>query len=571
VYLFKTYLSIFNILKKKDKSNFIKIQFIVIFSSILEALGILSIIPYVVFLEKLDTFKSNNFDYELLNFIFDNFSRQEIVIYSSLITFLIFVFSNLVIIFSNRYYISFSKNLQHSLAERLITFYLSKDLDFFNKKKINSILFNVLSGASRSVTSVIYPCIQIFSKFLVASIIIIVLAITSLNTTVIVLIVFGFLFISFVKFYNKQIKNISSKLYEFSKKRQESAKQAIDFYFDTIFFGKNFIIKNFLKNNFKYLEITSKNEFISFLPKYVLEIFAFGSIALIVPTLIFLENDLSTIMPILILYVVSGYKLMPTAQAIYGSAILIKTNLQLYNNVKKDLELEKTIQKKIILDEINSVKIKKLSFGFSPKKMILNNINLIIKKGDIIGLTGRSGIGKSTLGLIICGLINKYNGKIFINETIKPSDFDIFKSSISYLNSNVNIFNLSFKENIFFSEKKQFKNKLNNILKMSYLDDFYNKDLKKASNLILSQDKINLSTGQKQRVGISRVLSKNADLIILDEATNGLDISTEDKVLKELKKVSKDKIVIIITHKKRTLKICNSIYKLENKKLKLIK
>jgi len=103
------------------------------------------------------------------------------------------------------------------------------------------------------------------------------------------------------------------------------------------------------------------------------------------------------------------------------------------------------------------------------------------------------------------------------------------------------------------------------------LNDFYNKDLKKASNYILSQDKINLSTGQKQRVGISRVLFKNTDLIILDEATNGLDISTEDKVLKYLKKVSKDKILIIITHKKRTLKICNAIYKLENKTLKLVK
>ena len=571
MFLFKTYLSIFGILNKKDKSNFIKIQFIVIFSSILEALGILSIIPYVVFLEKLDTLKSNNFDSEILNFIFDSFSRQEIVIYSSLITFLIFVFANLVIIFSNKHYINFSKNLQQSLAARLINFYLSKDLDFYNKKKINSILFNILSGAARSVTSVIYPSIQIFSKFLVASIIIIVLAVASLNTTVMVLIVFGFLFISFVKFYNQQIKKISSKLYELSKKRQESAKQAIDFYFDTIFFGKSYIIKNFLKNNFKYLEITSKNEFISFLPKYVLEIFAFGSIALIVPTLVFLEKDLSTIMPILILYVVSGYKLMPTVQAIYGSAILIKTNLKLYNNVKKDLELEKTIKQKIILDEINSVKIKNLSFGFSPRKIILRNINLTIKKGDIIGLTGRSGIGKSTLGLIICGLINKYNGKILINETTKPSDFDIFKSTISYLNSNVNIFNLSFKENIFFSEKKQFKNNFKKILEMSYLDDFYNKDLKKEPNYILSQDKINLSTGQKQRVGISRVLFKNTDLIILDEATNGLYINTEDKVLKYLKKASKDKIMIIITHKKRTLKICSSIYKLENKTLKLVK
>ena len=122
MYLFKTYLSIFDILIKEDKSNFIKIQFIVIFSSILEALGILSIIPYMIFLEKLDTLKSNNFDYEIINFIFDSFSRQEIVIYSSLITFLIFVFANLVIIISNKHYINFSKNLQQSLAERLIIF-----------------------------------------------------------------------------------------------------------------------------------------------------------------------------------------------------------------------------------------------------------------------------------------------------------------------------------------------------------------------------------------------------------------------------------------------------------------
>ena len=83
----------------------------------------------------------------------------------------------------------------------------------------------------------------------------------------------------------------------------------------------------------------------------------------------------------------------------------------------------------------------------------------------------------------------------------------------------------------------------------------------------MSQSKINLSTGQKQRLGIARALFKDSELIVLDEATNGLDRFTEDKILKYLKKLSKEKIIIIISHKKQTLKLCDEIYYLRNKKL----
>ena len=566
MYLIKTYKKIFNILIGKNKLKFIKVQIIALLTSILEALGILSIIPYIIFLQKFDTIKNQEFEYDWINNIFIKFSHNEILTYASLITFTIFILSNITIILSNKYYINYSRSLQQEFARRLINFYLNKDLDFFNKKKINSILFNILSGAARSVNSVIYPSILIVSRVFVSLIIIIFLGATNLLTTIIILLVFSLLFFIFVKIYTKQIKLIALKIYDLSKQRQESAKQAIDHYIDTVFFGKNFIIKNFLKNNYAYLHINSRNEFLSFLPKYVLEIFAFGIIALIIPLSIYIEKDVSLILPTIILYVVSGYKLMPTAQSIYGSAILIKTNLKLFDDVSKDLILEKNEKDHLILNEINSINISNLSFSYTSKKKILSNINAKFKKGEIIGISGPSGSGKSTLGLIICGLLKNYKGKILVNNKFYPKKINPFSSSISYLNSNVNIFNLSFKENIFFNNKNISSKKFENNIKNSELFNFYLRDIKKNKNYLLSQDKINLSTGQKQRVGISRVNYKDADLIVLDEATNGLDSKTEDKILKYLKMIAKNKIIILISHKSRTLKICDKVIKLPLKK-----
>lgn len=566
MYLIKTYKKIYNLLIGKNKLKFIKIQIIALLTSILEALGILSIIPYIIFLQKFDTIKNQEFEYDWINNIFIKFSHNEILIYASLITFTIFILSNITIILSNKYYINYSRSLQQEFAGRLINFYLNKDLDFFNKKKINSILFNILSGAARSVSSVIYPSILIVSRVFVSLIIIIFLGATSLSTTIVILLVFSLLFFIFIKIYTKQIKLIALKIYDLSKQRQESAKQAIDHYMDTVFFGKNFIIKNFLKNNYAYLHINSRNEFLSFLPKYVLEIFAFGIIALIIPLTIYTEKDVSLILPTIILYVVSGYKLMPTVQSIYGSAILIKTNLKLFDDVSKDLILEKKEKNHSILNEINSINISNLSFSFTSKKKILRNINAKFKKGEIIGISGPSGSGKSTLGLIICGLLKNYKGKILINNEFYPKKINPFTSSISYLNSNVNIFNLSFKENIIFNNKNISSKKFENNIKNSELFNFYSRDIKKNKNYLLSQDKINLSTGQKQRVGISRIYYKDADLIVLDEATNGLDSKTEDKILKYLKMIAKNKIIILISHKSRTLKICDKVIKLPLKK-----
>ena len=565
MYLIKAYKKIYNILVGRNKFKFIKVQIIAILTSILESIGILSIIPYVIFLQRFESIISKEYEYKWINYIFEKFTSNEILILASLATFLIYVISNVTIIFSNKYYINFSKKLQQDFAKRLINFYLNKNLEFFNKKKLNSILFNVLSGASRSVNAVIYPSILLVSKIFVALIIIFVLGIANFYITLSLVLIFSLLFYSFIKIYNNQIKIISSKLYEVSKQRQESAKQAIDYYFDTVFFGKKFITENFLNKNLNFLNIVAKNEFLSFLPKYVLEIFAFGSIALIIPLTILFEKDISLIMPIIILYTVSGYKLMPTCQSIYQSSILIKTNLKLFKDVSEDLILEKNEKPLSVLNHLDDITISNLTFSYSSKKKLLRNINMNFKKGEIIGISGPSGSGKSTLGLIICGMLNNYGGKLLLNGKPFPKKIDYNLSSMSYINSNVNIFNLSFKKNIIFTDRNVAKKEFINNLKASELLKFFLKDLKNNQNFTLSQDKINLSTGQKQRLGMSRAIFKDSDLLLLDEATNGLDNKTVNKILKYLKFISKNKIIIIISHKKRTLKICDRVIDLKTK------
>lgn len=566
MYLLNSYFKIYKILNKNYKLKFVRLQLTIIFASFLEAAGILSIIPYVIFLQNFSNIKKTNFDYEILNNIFVNYSDHQIIIFASIITFSIFVFSNISIILSNKYYINFSRDLQQNFARRLIDYYLNQNFEFINKKKSNTILFNVLSGAARSVNSVIYPCIQIISKSLVSLIIIFVLALTNLIITLLMIIIFGILFYIFSKFYKNEIKYIASKIYNLAKKRQESAKQAIDFYFDTVFFGKKFVIKNFLGKNLNYLYVNSRNEFITFLPKYVLEIFAFGSIALLVPLVIILKQDISQIVPTLVLYVVSGYKLMPTAQSVYSSCILVKTNLKLFNDVSKDLINEKKDFKYSVIQKFNTIKFKNVSFSYN-KNQILKNVNFFVKKGSILGIKGPSGVGKSTFGFILSGLIKNYTGEVTINGKLIKGNIDTFNSKITYLNSNVNTYDFDLKHNIFFSSNKFSKKIQNYIISKSELNSFLQNDLKNNIKFNLSQSKINLSTGQKQRLGIARALFKDSELIVLDEATNGLDRFTEDKILKYLKKISKEKIIIIISHKKQTLKLCDDIYYFRNKKL----
>ena len=210
----------------------------------------------------------------------------------------------------------------------------------------------------------------------------------------------------------------------------------------------------------------------------------------------------------------------------------------------------------------NQINFRNVSFGYSSKDPILKNFNLKINKGEKIGIVGFSGSGKSTFFKLLLKLYLPNKGDIlFDKKKIQDVKRDSILHKTSYVPQEVELFNLSIKDNIKISSKKNNINRYKKALDTSLTNEIIEK-LPKKDLTILGEKGTRISGGEKQRIGIARALYKDSEIIILDEATSNLDFNTEKKIQEKLSKL-KDKTLIVSAHRLSTLQNMDKIIFLE--------
>ena len=230
------------------------------------------------------------------------------------------------------------------------------------------------------------------------------------------------------------------------------------------------------------------------------------------------------------------------------------------------------ISKKLKVKFESKIEIKNISFSYDNKIKILDNINLTINASDTIGIYGASGSGKTTLINIILGFMMPTVGKITFDSKEINSNEEFTVTGLGHVPQNIYLIDSSIKENIAFGvQGKEIDSiKLNKCIKLSRLDNFI-KDLEHGSDTIIGENGIRLSGGQRQRIGIARALYNNPNILIFDEATNSLDSQTEIEIMKDIYKLGGNYTILIISHNLETLKSCNRVYEVKNKKIIKIK
>ncbi|PYD94790.1 ABC transporter ATP-binding protein [Bacillus cereus] len=185
-------------------------------------------------------------------------------------------------------------------------------------------------------------------------------------------------------------------------------------------------------------------------------------------------------------------------------------------------------------------------------KLILKNINLAINSGSFIFLTGKSGAGKSSLAKILSRLVNPTDGMIYIqNKEYSNYSMGHFYEAVSIVQIENELPNLSIKENLFFHLSKKEINKIHidyykEIMILLKIPEFITNFENGLDTIVFSNK---LSTGQKQRINLFRAIVKNSPILILDEATSGLEFELEKEIYEYLKEHRKNLITIIITHR----------------------
>ena len=309
------------------------------------------------------------------------------------------------------------------------------------------------------------------------------------------------------------------------------------------------------------------------LPRVILEIGAVTGIVILIISYIKLGQDITTLLPFLSLVVVSIIRIVPGLNLIQNAIATLKTIMPSFNHVLKELvdnNSEKKIEndKKETITFTKKISIKNIEFSYPGNKTsILKNISIEINKGDKIGIVGKSGTGKTTLVSIILGLLKPSSGNI----TIDNNDIDFsrheWNNTAGYVPQEIFLLEDTIKNNITFGLKKESINLdlLDKICKDAQIKNFI-ESLPLKYDTMIGERGYNMSAGQKQRLGIARVLYRNPDLLILDEVTSSLDDETEKNFINDVFDKSKDKTIIFISHRLSALKKCDKIYDLSELK-----
>ena len=307
-------------------------------------------------------------------------------------------------------------------------------------------------------------------------------------------------------------------------------------------------------------------------PRLIIELFAVFCFVLIAIISHDGQNNFSNIIVKLGIFAAAAFRILPSLNRVVVSINSIKQSQSVINTIYNDFQLENLIVEydKLNLEneKINKIEIKNLCFKYpKSKKYILEDLNLNIVEGDYVGIYGKSGSGKSTFVNLFSGLLTPDSGEIYFNNKNIKSNSYLWKSTIGYVPQSIYLNHETLKENIAFGEKYEDINnqKILNAINLAQLDDLV-KIIPNGIDGIIGENGINLSGGQIQRIGIARALYKNPQILIFDESTNSLDLTTEIEFMNIVNSL-REKNIIFISHQLRVLEKCNKLFKFENGKL----
>lgn len=315
----------------------------------------------------------------------------------------------------------------------------------------------------------------------------------------------------------------------------------------------------------------AKNQFLGGFPRYVVESLGLISIAILGGALALTQK--SSVVPLLGALALGAQRLLPALQQIYSSWALLKSYnadmlgiLELLDKTPLEINLSSNpyqFNKYFSLQDVY--------FRYTPHSpCILNGLSILVRKGDRIGIVGKTGSGKSTLLDILMGLLTPTSGKILVDGTdihdiMHPHYLASWRSSISHVPQNIYLSDSTIAENIAFGVPRD-EIDMNRLKKAA--DDAriagYINSLPEAYDTFVGERGIRLSGGQLQRIGIARALYKRNQIIILDEATSALDTDTEKEIMECVDNFDLDVTVIIVAHRLTTLRKCDRIISIES-------
>ena len=554
--------NIFNLFDFRDKLSLLYLLFLSIFTSLIEMLGIASVLPFIGLITDPHYFDNNTYFLYFKDFF--DYNLTDTVYVVGVFIIVMFILSNA----SNAYVLwktlKFSANQSHKISCRVMKKYLEQPYKYFVDSDFSVIKKNILSEASLFSDGFLLPVLQIISKtFILIALSILLIFVNHqvfFYSLIFLLIVYYLIF--------KVIRNTLTRYGEERTINNDIRFKNVGDLLQSIKDVKYYSAEDYYLNNFSTAQknfsmLTAKRTLFSTLPRYLIEAFAFGGILSMMLYISTFSNGFSQYLPTLSLFLLAAYRILPLLQLIFSSITSIKFFYPAIKQVKEILALPSILipdtSSKVKFN--HSIKFKNIDFDYSNGTKILDNLSIAINKNQLTGIIGSTGVGKTTLIDLLLGFYQPRKGTIEIDgESINLQNIKLLRNIAGYVPQNIAFLDRSIAENIAFGKNTDVIDyeRINEVIKCVELKEFV-ESLEEGYSTTIGDHGVKLSGGQCQRIGIARALYTNPSILILDEATNALDSITEQKIFKSIKKYNPDITMILITHRLSSLNICDEI------------
>ncbi|QGT78300.1 ATP-binding cassette domain-containing protein [Guyparkeria halophila] len=462
------------------------------------------------------------------------------------------------------------------LASRLFRHYMHQEWLFHSSGSSSQLTNQISKETQRITSSIITPLMQINAKLVMASLMALTIVLYDPVVAVVGLGIFGLAYLGMYRTVRRRLATNGEAVSRTERHRFKLMAEGFGGIKDVLLLGRqDTLIRRFEQESAEFALAQGTTLGLSQIPRYAMELIAFGSmIFLVLYLLASHEGNLGTILPVLSVYALAGFKILPALQQVYQGVSQIRGNLAAFEAVREDLRAS-VVGAGDNRDEQQdpaaephwtpreSIEIRGVTFRYPGKQApALKSVELEIPANGVIGLVGASGSGKSTAIDLLLGLIFPETGEVRIDgQPLTCDNRRAWQNSVGFVPQAIFLADSSIRENIAFGLAPEAidDKKVRRAATMAHLDEVL-AELPQGLETRVGERGVQLSGGQRQRIGIARALYHDADVLVLDEATSALDGITERLVMDAIHDFSGKKTIIMIAHRLATVKQCDRIY-----------
>ena len=567
----KTLLRFIKVLDAAEQRTLALIMVGIAISAIFEVAGVASVIPFLTLVANPGATTKFGFVAEL-RLAFSQLSDKEFITVVGLLSLGVIVAASVLNAWVTWGQVRLTNMVGFTISRRLLRTYLHQPHVALVTQNSAELGKNILLEVDRGVSGALTPALTLVSKavgvLFIGGFLFFIEPVLALFLVLLFAGVYGIVFLC----VRRLLSRLGKTAVEDNSQRFRIVAEAFGALRELRIYGRlGEFVGRFDAPASRYARVTAASLLIGQLPKFALEPLAFGGIIFVVIYALQSGADISSLLPLVGVFAFAGYRLMPAFQNIFVSFSALRFFLPsltvilegLHAPVVEDtLESTPAVPVPVFADKLE---FSGVSLVYPDRSRVVDNVSFTIEPRTTVGFVGRTGSGKTTLIMLILGLLKPVAGSIRVDGSALAGErLTAWQRRIGYVPQDVFLIDGSVLENIALGVPPDQIDQITveAAARLAGIDDFI-AGLPEGYKTRVGERGARLSGGQRQRIGIARALYHDPDVVIFDEATSGLDASTEESVMSAIDNIASKRTLIIVSHHLRTLRRADVVHQIE--------